>query len=313
MKRALLLFLAASMLMALSVRAMEEKFPLHVAVANNDQSEILSLLERGFFINQVDNLGLTPLQHASVTPNVELIKFLLDHGADARLLDNEGHTPLWQALSIEDNNAVVLLLLKHGAYQVYEDKDQKRRLANVFKANNRLKMLIEGDNKAIKRQLNRLTKKEEIKSFLYESFFLFVHYDNRDMIDFIFQQLAEYVDRNQMLDLFLRLAQIGNIELLKKFFLTIGFKDPVLEKAFLKAVEARKKETIEFFCRTGRIPLEMIQEAARQNADLEPILQESENLALEEGSEVQTGIDPQGPPNDLSPRQLDLSRHTFLI
>lgn len=67
--------------------------PLHLAAFTKTA---LILLEHGADINQKDNRGNTPL-HAAVIAGEEhreMIKFLIDNGADASIINHEGKTPL---------------------------------------------------------------------------------------------------------------------------------------------------------------------------------------------------------------------------
>ena len=58
--------------------------------------------------------GDTPLHHAVSYGDSELVKILLDHGADINAKDNRGQTPLKSARR-RKKEEIVKLLLKHGA------------------------------------------------------------------------------------------------------------------------------------------------------------------------------------------------------
>jgi len=67
------------------------------------------LLERGANVNAQDTSGKTPLMHAINSP--EATRMLLEHGANISMRDNQHSTALLQAY----NSDVMKLLLKHGA------------------------------------------------------------------------------------------------------------------------------------------------------------------------------------------------------
>ena len=74
------------------------------------------LLTKGAAPNVPDSLGYTPLMHAVLTENssVELVKLLLDHGADAKLKAKDGLTALAFAKR-KGWNEVIALLTQAGA------------------------------------------------------------------------------------------------------------------------------------------------------------------------------------------------------
>lgn len=76
------------------------------------------LLERGADVNtRTTNNGATPLYLACAYKDVDRVRFLLDHGADANASDEDGGTPLHQVIAQADerSKAIVDLLLKHGS------------------------------------------------------------------------------------------------------------------------------------------------------------------------------------------------------
>ncbi len=71
--------------------------------------------------------GRTPLHTAAYEGRFDVVKLLLEHGADPNTQDKDGRTPLhWAALrGLVD---VVRLLLVHGADPTVEDEDGKTPL-----------------------------------------------------------------------------------------------------------------------------------------------------------------------------------------
>ena len=67
-----------------------------------------------FEINDRDCVGCTALFEAASSGHVALVQWLLSHGADPNIPENNGITPLMDAASGGDT-AVMRVLLEHGA------------------------------------------------------------------------------------------------------------------------------------------------------------------------------------------------------
>ena len=75
------------------------------------------LIDNGADVNGRDIQGQTPLHHASIIPQsitVEPVKYLIEKGADINAKDNYSQTPLFFAQGAK-NNEVVEILIKAGA------------------------------------------------------------------------------------------------------------------------------------------------------------------------------------------------------
>lgn len=103
--------------------------PLFEAVRSDDLELVRSLLEGGidkktklkstkskvyYNVNAEDPQGLTPLIEAILVGNVELVEFLLVHGARAQPSEGFRHTPL-RAACLTANKELIALLLQKGA------------------------------------------------------------------------------------------------------------------------------------------------------------------------------------------------------
>ena len=70
--------------------------------AMNDRIEMVEivklLINKGAEVNVQDNRGVTPLMHALDLSNLEVIKYLITAGADTNIQDNEGYTIVDYAL-----------------------------------------------------------------------------------------------------------------------------------------------------------------------------------------------------------------------
>ena len=75
------------------------------------------LIDNGADVNRRDIQGQTPLHHASIIPQsitIEPVKYLIEKGADINAKDNYSQTPLFFAQGAK-NNEVVEMLIKVGA------------------------------------------------------------------------------------------------------------------------------------------------------------------------------------------------------
>jgi ankyrin repeat protein len=87
--------------------------PPHVTQRQSHDEIVRLLLNHGADANHPDYLGWTPVHHASRMGYYDIIQLLLDHGADTNRPEDHGLTPLHLA-SKEGHNDIVQLLLNHG-------------------------------------------------------------------------------------------------------------------------------------------------------------------------------------------------------
>lgn len=90
--------------------------PLHWAVALGEIEcvrEFLAVCDERQ-INLKDTSGRTALFYSVLCPNIEICRELLSHNADSNAQDNIQETPLFSAVSINDDT-IVALLLEYGA------------------------------------------------------------------------------------------------------------------------------------------------------------------------------------------------------
>lgn len=84
---------------------------LHIAIQNNAELDIVRLLlAHGADANLSDAFGKTPLLYALEDTNAQLTELLLAAGASVHSKDNEGYTPLHHAAVYADKACVELLL-----------------------------------------------------------------------------------------------------------------------------------------------------------------------------------------------------------
>lgn len=83
--------------------------------SKNNQEKLLWLLHNGAEVNAQNNIGKTALHYACHAEDLDAIKLLLQHGADATQRDSHAYTPLHLALVDRNNLQIMQLLIDHDA------------------------------------------------------------------------------------------------------------------------------------------------------------------------------------------------------
>lgn len=55
------------------------------AIRNGDSDAVIALLNNGYDVNAVDDIGFTPLMYAAMTGNTDMTRALLENGADPNM------------------------------------------------------------------------------------------------------------------------------------------------------------------------------------------------------------------------------------
>jgi ankyrin repeat protein len=84
---------------------------MRAALVGNTQM-VKELIQQGADINQRDESGRTALMFAAINAHYETMKLLLDHGADVNAKSNKGGTTLMGAAMAGDLKMVQVLLAK---------------------------------------------------------------------------------------------------------------------------------------------------------------------------------------------------------
>ncbi|KAK0067730.1 ankyrin repeat protein [Biomphalaria pfeifferi] len=97
-----------------STQALNFVYPLHLCVANENLDLIKELVQSGADVNIVDANGDTPLFHACAKNSLGIINYLLTNGAKINAQNNFGKTPIFVAVE-KKQLELVNVLLEHGA------------------------------------------------------------------------------------------------------------------------------------------------------------------------------------------------------
>jgi ankyrin repeat protein len=88
--------------------------PIHAASAAGQIEVVRLLIERGADVNARQQSGFTPLHEAALTGKLEFARLFLDHGADINAKNDDGKTSLSIATEA-GREAMVRFLLERGA------------------------------------------------------------------------------------------------------------------------------------------------------------------------------------------------------
>ena len=102
---------------------------LYRAAGGGDTSRVLTLLESGVDVNARTSDNSYALNRAAVYNQAEMVRLLLDRGADPNVQNSEGDTPLICATKYAAGHAAtVKLLVEGGTDLMIKDKDGKTAL-----------------------------------------------------------------------------------------------------------------------------------------------------------------------------------------
>ena len=112
---------------------------LGVATYYNQLDIVRYLVEQGADMEKADILGETPLMNASDKGHLEITRYLLEQGADRDMANNVGHTPLHYAAQF-DQLEIAKLLMVYGAD--VNAKDRNGKLPNDIAATEEIELAI---------------------------------------------------------------------------------------------------------------------------------------------------------------------------
>ena len=79
---------------------------LHKAVWGNHPEIVKYLIDKGADVNSGDKEGLTSLHKAILKRNLEIVKLLLSHGANPSLVSSRNASPVFMAASSGNSNSL---------------------------------------------------------------------------------------------------------------------------------------------------------------------------------------------------------------
>ena len=91
-----------------SKEIIEGNSPLCNAILKGDMATVKKFVEYGADVNEMSN-GLTPLMFAARYNKVEILKYLLEKGADKQVKDERGNTALKYAQNSKSLEAIEFL------------------------------------------------------------------------------------------------------------------------------------------------------------------------------------------------------------
>src|SRR5438128_8641565 len=95
--------------------ALNESYPLHGAVRRRDDQAVERLIAEGHDLNALDDLGMTALHWAVYGGYSELVRALLEAGADPNRRSKEATTALWHAEDDFGMHEIAVILRSYGA------------------------------------------------------------------------------------------------------------------------------------------------------------------------------------------------------
>lgn len=122
--------------------------PLHYAAQFTDEpSFIQKLLDAGASVDTRNNAGETPLHLAAADGNLETVKFLVAHHATVAAVDQQGETPLQEAVKAKYTEVVNFLsTVKSDGHNLAQDK---LTVADVLSLENSLDVLGDGEHHVV--------------------------------------------------------------------------------------------------------------------------------------------------------------------
>jgi ankyrin repeat protein len=99
----------------------DESTPLHLSSREGHVDIVRFLVEHGANTSAQDQLGQTPLHVASWNGHLDIARILVEHGANASAQDLRGSTPLYSA-SANGHLDIARFLVEHGANTADQDR-----------------------------------------------------------------------------------------------------------------------------------------------------------------------------------------------
>ena len=101
-----------------------EEYELHDATLESDYVKVRKLIGLKVNLDELDNHGHTALHWAVFRGDIDLVKILLDEGANPNILSDDGVTPKWRARDFGLSDIEDLLDKYEGKILTNEDFDR---------------------------------------------------------------------------------------------------------------------------------------------------------------------------------------------
>ena len=120
--------------------------PFYAAVEGNADINMLKfLVDKGANVNVKDNIDWTPLHTAAVRSKIDVVQFLIEKGVDVNVKNSLGRTPLHEAAGSDKPNIdVFMCLIASGADVNTKDNEGRTPLHDAVMFNHKIvKYLID--------------------------------------------------------------------------------------------------------------------------------------------------------------------------
>ena len=104
---------------------------LHLAAVEGHLNLVKFLVEQGAEVEVTNNDGFTPLHAAAAKGYMEIVKFLVEQGAGIEVTSNDGSTPLHMAAENDHIEIVEFLVVKRGAQLEVTNNDGQTPLCRA--------------------------------------------------------------------------------------------------------------------------------------------------------------------------------------
>lgn len=105
----------------------QDNMDLYIAANDGDLSKVRELTQQGYDVNVICPTicsGWTPVMIASANGHFEIVKFLLEHGANPNAQNRFGRTPIMFATRYH-NKRIIEILLQYGADPTITSQDDE--------------------------------------------------------------------------------------------------------------------------------------------------------------------------------------------